>query len=76
MEKLLGKIIEARGSKYKVMGFKEIEPKCRNIIKACENSGKYPAYFFCYKILRSGKVSNKQNIVCFFFKKSEHFVIL
>jgi len=76
MEKLLGKIIEAKGSKYKITSFKEIEPEYPNIRNACESSGKYPAYFFCSKILKNGNVSNKQNIVCLFFKKSGNFTIL
>lgn len=76
MENLIGKEIEARGSKYKITGFKKIEPEYPNIIKACENSGKYPAYFFAGKILRNGNVSEKQTIVCLFFKETEHFVIM
>lgn len=76
MENLVGKEIEARGLKYKITGFKKIGTEYPNIIKACENSGKYPAYFFAGKILRNGNVSEKQTIVCLFFKETESFIVM
>jgi hypothetical protein len=76
MEKLVGKIIETRGAKWQITGYKMIETEYQNIIKACENSGKYPAYFFGHKIMRSGKISEKQCVICLFFKNTEHFVTL
>lgn len=76
MNNLIGKIIETRGARYQITGFKMIEEEYANIIKACENSGKHPAYFFGHKILRSGKLSEKQNVVCLFFKGTEHFITL
>lgn len=76
MKNLIGKTIETRGARYQITGFKMIEAEYANIIKACDNSGKYPAYFFGSKILRNGKLSEKQNVVCLFFKGTEHFVTL
>ena len=76
MNNLIGKTIETRGAKYQITGFKMIEAEYANTIKACEDSGKYPAYFFGSKILRSGKLSEKQNVICLFFKGTEHFVTL
>ena len=76
MNNLIGKTIETRGARYQITGFKMIEAEYANIIKACENSGKYTAYFFGSKVLRSGKLSEKQSVVCLFFKGTEHFVTL
>ena len=76
MNNLIGKTIETRGTRYQITGYKMIEAEYQNTIKACENSGKYPAYFFGSKILRSGKLSENQNVVCLFFKETEHFVTL
>ena len=63
MNNLIGKTIETRGAKYQITGFKMIEAEYANTIKACEDTGKYPAYFFGKKILRSGKLSEKQKEV-------------
>ena len=76
MNNLIGKTIETRGARYQITGYKMIEAEYQNTIKACENSGKYPAYFFGSKILRSGKLSENQNVVCLVFKETEHFVTL
>ena len=76
MNKLIGKTIETRGARYQITGFKMIEAEYANTIKVCENTGKYPAYFFGSKILRSGKLSEKQTVVCLFFKGTENFVTL
>ena len=38
------------------------------MIKVAEDTGKYPAYFWLAKILRSGKVSEKQGFVAFISK--------
>jgi len=76
MNNLIGKTIETRGARYQITGFKMIEAEYANTIKACENSGKYPAYFIGRKVLRSGKLSEKQSVVCLFFKGTEHFVTL
>ncbi len=76
MNNLIGKTIETKGARYQITGYKMIEAEYANTIKACENSGKYPAYFFGSKVLRSGKLSEKQSVVCLFFKRTEHFVTL
>ena len=76
MNNLIGKTIETKGARYQITGYKMIEAEYQNTIKACENSGKYPAYFFGSKILRNGKLSEKQSIVCLFFKETEHYVTL
>lgn len=76
MNNLIGKTIETRGARYQITGFKMIEAEYKNTIKVCEDTGKYPAYFFGGKILRNGKVSEKQTVVCMFFKGTEHFITL
>lgn len=76
MNNLIGKTIETKGARYRIAGFKMIESEYVNTIKACEDSGKYPAYFFGSKILKSGKLSEKQSVICLFFKGTEHFVTL
>ena len=74
MEGLIGKIIEYAGAKYQVTGFNSFAETYPNMAKACEDSGKYPAYFGAGKILRNGEISKKQTICVLFFKKSENFV--
>ncbi len=76
MNNLIGKTIETRGAKYQITGYKEIESCYPNIIRTCKETGKYPAYFFGHKILRSGKVSAKQSVVCLFFEGTEHFIVM
>jgi len=73
MEKLIGTVIEYGGADYKVTSCSPIVDKYPNMAKACEDTGKYPAFFGAAKILKNGTLSEKQTI-CVLFFKSGNFV--
>ena len=74
MERLVGTIIEYGNSKYKVTSCKPMI-EYPNMAKACEDSGKYPAFFGAGKILKNGEISKNQTM-CLLFFKSGNFVKL
>lgn len=60
---------------YRLVSIKPFEGELVNMKRVAEDSGKYPAYFFFRKILKSGKES-KQGFVSLMFKESKRIVKL
>ena len=60
---------------YKLVSIKPFEDDLVNMKRVAEESGKYPAYFFFRKILKSGKES-KRGFVALMFKESKRIVKL
>ena len=68
MNELVGKEVTYYSGKYKITSCTPFDSSLVNMIKVAEDTGKYPAYFWLAKILRSGKVSEKQGFVAFISK--------
>lgn len=75
MENLIGMIYSRNDGNYKLVSIKPFEGELVNMKRVAEDSGKYPAYFFFRKILKSGKES-KQGFVALMFKESKRIVKL
>ena len=75
MEKQLNRVIELYGSKYVITGFDSFEKKYPAMAKCAEETGKYPAYFFCNKILKNGNLSENQTKALFIFKNGNYIVL-
>lgn len=75
MENLIGMIYSRNDGNYRLVSIKPFEGELVNMKRVAEDSGKYPAYFFFRKILKSGKES-KQGFVALMFKESKRIVKL
>ena len=75
MENLIGMIYSRNDGNYRLVSIKPFENELVNMKRVAEDSGKYPAYFFFRKILKSGKES-KQGFVALMFKESKRIIKL
>lgn len=75
MENMVGKIINYGGAEYKITSCKSMLPDYPSMAKACEEAGKFPAFFGASKILKNGNLSKNQTM-CVLFFKSGNFVKL
>ena len=75
MENLIGKTIEHAGASWTVTSCTPIEKEYENIIRVCKETNKHPAYFGVSKVLKNGKLSDKQKMVVMFFE-SGSFIVL
>lgn len=75
MENLIGMIYSQRDGDYKLVSIQPFSDELVNMKRVAKETGKYPAYFFFSKILKSGKTS-KQGFVAFMFEKSKKIVKL
>lgn len=75
MENLIGMIHSQNDGDYELVSIKPFGDELVNLKRVAEETGKYPAYFFFSKILKSGKTS-KQGFVALMFEKSKKIVKL
>ena len=75
MENLICMIYSRNDGNYRLVSIKPFEGELVNMKRVAEDSGKYPAYFFFRKILKSGKES-KQGFVALMFKETKRIVKL
>ena len=60
MKEQIGRTVKIGECDYVIKSIIPFNPEHKGIIRACEETGKYAAYFSAAKVLRSGKVSEKQ----------------
>jgi hypothetical protein len=73
MEELLGMKISQYDGCYELVLIKPFEEEFSAMRKVAEETGKYPAYFYFQKILKSGKKS-KQGFFALMFKNNKQIV--
>ena len=74
METMIGKTITYANADWKVTSFTPMT-EYPNMAKACEKTGKYPAFFGVRKILKNGNLSEKQTMCILFFIKGGFIVM-
>ena len=76
MDKLIGMTISQYDGNYRLVSYKPFSNNLANMKRVAEETGKYPAYFFFQKVLKSGKLSEKQGFVAFIFKGTNNVIKL
>jgi hypothetical protein len=75
MENLIGMIHSQNDGDYKLVSVIPFGDELANMKRVAEETGKYPAYFYFRKILKSGKES-KQGFCALMFKESKKIIKL
>ena len=76
MEKEIGRTIELRGAKYQITSFHPYEENLVNIIRVCNETGKYAGVFWASKVLKKRNPSEKQGVAIWIFKESGRFITM
>lgn len=76
MNEQLNRVVQIGGKDYSIVRIYPIEAEHANIIKMCNATGKYPAYFAAARILKNGKLSARNIKILFIFQKSGNFVVI
>lgn len=76
MNEQMNRTVVIGGCDYIINSIIPFNPEHTNIIRTCEETGKYAAYFCASKVLRNGKLSEKQTKLLLIFKSTGNFIVM